>query len=99
MFNKTYRKYLHLKIRKQEKKIKKLWTYKHQNKLFVIGRHTGTVQLGYWKGKHYRNGEMFTKYPHKSCMFRSYDSAQWALDNSDLNYEKNHVKYEIIRLK
>jgi hypothetical protein len=99
MFKKTYRRYLRLKIYRQEKKIKKLWTYKHPNKLFVIGRKTGTVQLGYWKGKHYRNGEMFTNYPHKSCMFRSYDSAQWALKDSDLLYEKSRVKYEIIRLK
>jgi hypothetical protein len=99
MFNKTYRRYLRLKIYRNEKKIKKLWAYKHPNKLFIIGRQTGTVQLGYWKGKHYLNGEMFTKYPHKSCMFRSYDSAQWALKNSDLLYEKSRVKYEIIRLK
>jgi len=99
MLKKTYRTYLRLKIYKQEKKIKKLWAYKHPNQLFIVGRRATKSHYRYWKGRHYRNGEMFTRHPHKGHKFKSYESARWALENSDLLWAGTHFHYDIIRLK
>jgi hypothetical protein len=99
MLNKTHRYYLRYKIYKQEKKIKKLWKYQPPNKLFIVVRYRGIAPIGYWKGRHYRNGQMFTEHPHKSCMFNNEQSAQWALKNSELVYESSPLKYKVVRIK
>jgi hypothetical protein len=57
MFKKTYRRYLRLKIYRQEKKIKKLWTYKHPNKLFVIGRRQAQYNSDTGKGNIIETGK------------------------------------------
>ena len=87
------------KIRKLEKQSKKLRTYKPPKQLFTIKRYIGTVEHGYWRGNYYRNGAMFTPHLHKSCRFRTEQSADWALKNSDLIYDNGVIRYKIIRVK